>query len=317
MRARVRPGDVVILPLVARGDFGTERLKRAVFDAGRTAIRTYGQATARWRPNPDFLIIGTKRGGTTSIYFDLLGHSHVVPLFPRPDRLPKATATKGIHYFDQNFQRGERWYRSHLPSTFARARAERRVGAPVITGEASPYYLFHPAAAERAQELVPEAKLILLLRDPVMRTYSHWKERRRSDTEPLGFLEALDAEDARLAGAAGLLRGDPAATSYAHEQQSYARQSEYDVSLAVWLQHFPRHQFLVLASENYYREPAATLARVQDFLGLPPESIASGTVRNAAAGEDLEPAVRDRLAARFAPHNENLERLTGEKFPWM
>lgn len=262
------------------------------------------------------MIIGTKRGGTTSFYFDLLGHTHVCPLFPRPDHLPKAAATKGIHYFDQNFHRGERWFRSNLPSSLARGRQERRVGAPVITGEASPYYLFHPAAAERAHAVVPAAKLILVLRDPVMRTYSHWKERRRSRAEELDFAAALDAEDERIAGAAQLLRSDPAAYSYAHEQQSYARQSEYDTSLAVWLEHYSRDQVLVLSSENYYREPQAALDRALDFLGLPGQSIASGKVRNAAAGDDLDPAMRAKLAARFAPHVDNLEQMTGETFPW-
>lgn len=195
----------------------TGRSSNPLVSLGREVIRTYGRATADLRLDPDFLIIGAKRGGSTSFYYDLLRHSHVCPLFPRPDHLPKGEPTKGIHFFDQNFDRGERWYRAHLPSRFARQRLAARVGPPVITGEASPYYLFHPAAAERAAALVPNVKIIAVLRDPVMRTFSHWKERRRSNREDLDFAAALAAEDARLGDVERRLAADPAAYSYAHE----------------------------------------------------------------------------------------------------
>lgn len=290
--------------------------RSGVIASGRRAVRAWGMATARWRPDPEFLIIGAKRGGSTSLYFELLSHPQVVPLFPRPDHLPKTTATKGIHYFDQNYERGDRWYRSHLPSRLARAAQERNLGGPVITGEASPYYLFHPAAAERAGRLLPEARIIAVLRDPVERTYSHWKERRRSNAEPLDFAAALAAEDERVGDVEERLRREPAFHSYAHEQQSYARQSEYDTALQRWYDHFPRAQILVLAAENYYADPNGALARVQRHLGLPVRELAAGSVRNAAAGAEMDPATRLRLAARFEQHNRRLEELTGVSFNW-
>jgi hypothetical protein len=284
--------------------------------AGRRAIYGFGQATAKWRPDPDFLIIGAKRGGSTSFYYDMLGHSRICPLFPRPDHLPKAAATKGIHYFDQNYERGERWYRAHLPSIFARERLAKRVGGPVVTGEASPYYLFHPAAAERAAALVPEVKIIAVLRDPVMRTYSHWKERRRGGFEQLTFAEALAAEDSRVGDVEDRLRREPGFHSYAHEQLSYARQSEYAPALERWYANFPRDQILILASEEYYSNPQKVLDEAQAFLGLPHEVLVSGEVRNAAAGDELDPAIAEQLAARFAPANARLQELTGRAFPW-
>lgn len=294
----------------------SERAKVAATAAGRTAVRGYGRLTAQWRPDPEFLIIGTKRGGTTSFYYDLLAHPQVCPLFPRPDHLPKAQPTKGIHYFDANYLRGSAWFRSHLPSTFVRQRHSARARGPVVTGEASPYYLFHPAAADRAAHLLPDTRLIAVLRDPIMRTYSHWKERRRNQLEELDFADALAAEDDRLGDADERLRADPHFVSYAHEHQSYARQSEYASSLEAWYAHYPADHILVLASEDYYREPQASLDRALNFLGLPSHPIASGEVRNAAAGNDLDRAVRAQLSARFAPHNAKLTTITGETFPW-
>ena len=224
-----------------------------------------------------------------------------------------------MHYFDVHYDRGERWYRSHLPSTTARRRLAATAGDPVITGEASPYYLFHPAAAARAAELAPQARIIAVLRDPVMRTYSHWKERRRSGVEPLDFADALAAEDERIGDTEARLIASPHAYSYAHEQQSYARQSEYAPALRRWFEHFPSDRILVLASEDYYTDPAAVLDRTYAFLGLPGEAAVRrtpGEVRNAAEGDPIAPDVAARLAQRFAPLNAALERLTARTFPW-
>ena len=286
---------------------------------GRDAIRGWGMLTAHWRPDPEFLVIGAKRGGSTSFYYDLLAHPQIAPLFPRPDRLPKAELTKGVHYFDVNHDRSARWYRSHLPSAAVRRRIATASGDPVITGEASPYYLFHPAAARRAADLVPQAKIIAVLRDPVLRTYSHWKERRRQGSEPLDFGAALAVEDERIGDAEARLVASDGAYSYAHEQQSYARQSEYAPALARWYEAFPRERILVLASEDYYADPIAALARTHEFLGLvalPGASSSAGEVRNAAAGEPIDVDIAHGLAQRFAPLNTALETLTGQSFRW-
>ena len=305
------------LPRVSRAEL--EELGRStnpVVSWGRSLIHSYGEATASRRPDPDFLVIGAKRGGSTSFYFDLLEHPQMCPLFPRPDLLPKASATKGVHFFDSNYWRGERWYRAHLPSRWARARQERRAGGPAITGEASPYYLFHPAAPERARAMLPDVRLLAVLRDPADRTYSHWKERRRNGREELEFLDALAAEDDRIGDVEQRLRDDPSFRSYAHEHLSYARQSEYVTGLERWYAAYPREQILVLSSEDYYGRPQETLDRALDFLGLRRMPVASGEVRNAATGDDLDPDVRATLAARFAPYNHRLEQLTGERFDW-
>jgi hypothetical protein len=294
----------------------TGRSTNPLLSLGRELIRSYGKATAGMRPDPDFLVIGAKRGGSTSFYYDLLQHPHLCPLFPRPDRLPKAEPTKGIHFFDQNYDRGERWYRAHLPSRFVRRRMAERVGSPVLVGEASPYYLFHPLAAQRAAALVPDAKIIAVLRDPAQRAYSHWKERRRSHREDLDFEGALAAEAERLGDAEHRLASGAIQYSYAHEQQSYAQQSEYAPALARWYAHFPRERILILASEDYYADPENALGRAQEFLGLPLLPLGSGGVRNAAVGDQLDPILAGSLARRFAEPNARLRELTGRDFPW-
>ncbi|GGS83134.1 deacetylase sulfotransferase [Planobispora rosea] len=291
-------------------------LPEPVIDMGRKAFRLYGMATAHFRPDPDFLLIGAKRGGSTSFYYALLEHPRIVPLFPAAGFLPKANHTKGVHFFDSHYGRGMRWYRSHLPSRYSRARASRRAGGPVLTGEGSPYYLHHPLAAERAARHVPDARILLILRDPIERTFSHYRERVRSGAEDLSFEDALAAEKERTAGEEERLLADPSATSYAHEQQSYVAQSEYARCLRRWLEHFPPSQVHVLTSEEFYRDPQRACDEAVAFLGLPPAVLHSASrVWNPAPRADLDEDVRRRLAEHFAPHNADLERLLGRGFP--
>lgn len=298
------------------GRLAATRGRQALTQAGRAGVRAVGMTNAASRPLPDFLLIGTKRGGTTSMYFHLLRHSQVVPLFPRPERLPKAAFTKGVHYFDANHHHGERWYRSHFPSTRVRRQVELATGLPVVTGEGSPYYLFHPLAAERAAALVPDVKLVALLRDPVERTFSHWKERRRAGAEPLEFVAALAAEDERVGLGEQALRAGTVRSSYAHEQQSYARQSEYATSLERWLAHYPLERLLVLTHEDYVRDSQAVIDTTAEFLGLRRELLPDAERLNATAPADLPSSVRRTLEARFAPHNARLEALIGRPLGW-
>jgi hypothetical protein len=291
-------------------------LPLSVLSAGRQAFRTYGAATAQLRPPPDFLIIGAKRGGTTSAYFSLLEHPQVLPLFPSARYVPKRRDGKGPHYFDSHYEKGDRWYLGHFPSRFTRRRAEQRLGGPVVVGEASPYYSYHPLAAERAARLAPDVKLLLFLRDPVERTFSAWKEQRRNGVETLDFPAALAAEAERTAGEAERIIAEPGYRSFAHEFQSYRAQSEYARSLARWLQHFPREQFKVVASENYSADAGAVCNEIYDFLGLPQRPAAPALKLNAATASPMPEDVRAELTAHFAPHTAELERMLGQTFPW-
>jgi hypothetical protein len=294
----------------------TRRARNRAREGIKWVVRGAGRLTAPLRPMPDIVVIGAKRGGTTSLYFDLLEHPGVVRLYPPPVPGLKSEPTKGVHYFDSNFFRGETWYRSYFPTSAARAMTRRRTGIGPVAGEASPFYLFHPAAAARAHSVIPDSRIVVLLRDPVMRTYSHWKERRRNNAEDLDFLSALDAEPDRLAGERDRLLLDPAYVSYAWEQQSYATQSAYADPLRRWVDLYGEHAVHVAISEEYYADPRRVLSELHEFLGLParPPSVASQ--RNAARGEDLDPGLQQKLAARFSDDNAALARLLGRDLPW-
>jgi Sulfotransferase domain len=282
---------------------------RSVQERVRASLAHYGERTSERRPLPDFLIIGTKRGGTTSLWRYLLEHPRVHRLFP-------AWNTKTSHYFEENWGRGEAWYRSHFPTERQRAALEKKVGGPTKVGEAAPLYMFHPLAPERVAKVVPDAKLIVLLRDPVERAYSHWKERRTEGKEPLDFAEALAREGERTAGERERLIADPTYNSSAYDWHTYRARGRYLEHLEPWLQLFDRDQLLIMASETLYRDPADSYAKVLDFVALPPHQLAKYEVFNDRKSSPIDPALREELSAYFAPHNAALEERLGMRFSW-
>ena len=288
----------------------------AVKTLGRHAFRGYGMLTAGHRPAPDFLLIGTKRGGTTTTYYSLLEHPNVMPQWPSARLVPKTNDTKGVHYFDSNGTRSARWYRSHFETARARAAHAASVGGTVVTGDGSPYYLYHPLAAGRAAAMVPDAKLIVLLRHPIERAYSHFREQTRNGVETLSWETALDAEAARTAGEVGRILADPSYRSFPHEQQSYVGQSEYAASLRRWFENFDRSQFLIRRSEDLYADPVTTLDEIWTFLGVGPYAGGSTMRWNAAPQAEMDPAIRRRLEAHFEPHVRDLEALLGRAMGW-
>jgi hypothetical protein len=290
--------------------------EEAMLAVGRRATRYYGMLTAGVRPPPDFLLIGAKRGGTTSAYFHVLTHPHVLPLFPEARLLPKGRDTKGTHYFASDYDRGARWYASHFPSRARRAWSRRSTGARTVAGEASPYYLFHPLAAQRAHAAVPDAKLLVALRDPVERTYSHFREQTRNKVETLSFEEALDAEAERLDGEEQRLVEDGDYYSFAHEHQSYAAQSEYAVSLRRWLSVFAAERVHMWASEDYYSDTNATVRGICDFLGLEGRELPPIGSLNPAPRAPMREETREALVRRFSPDVTAVETLLGRKMPW-
>ncbi|MGA5305003.1 sulfotransferase domain-containing protein [Nucisporomicrobium flavum] len=290
-----------------------DRLKNAAPQGARDGLRSalvrYGERTSARRPLPDFLIVGTKRGGTTSLWRYLVQHPLVPRLFP-------AWNTKTSHYFEENWSRGEAWYRSHFPTERQRAALERRYGAPPKVGEAAPLYMFHPLVAGRVADLMPQARIIVLLRDPVERAYSHWKERRGEGVEPLGFAEALAAEPERTAGERERLIAEPDSFSEAFDWYSYRARGRYLEHLEPWLARFPREQMLFLPSETLYRDPAGTYARTLDFIGLPRHDLESYDVFNDRPSKGMDPAVRAELTAYYRPFNAALAERLGLSLAW-
>lgn len=282
------------------------RTPRAIRNALKVAVEAYGSMTSALRLMPDYIIIGGQRCGTTSLYQYLTEHPGI-----------GSSSTKEVHYFDVNYQRGVSWYRGHFPTVLYREFVRLRDGLRVVTGEASPYYLFHPHAAPRAAALVPDATLIVILRNPVERALSHYHHEVSLGFETLpSFEEAIEREPDRLAGERERMIGDPGYASFHYQHSSYLARGIYADQLQQWFEFFPRDRFLILIAERFFEAPADGFRRVLDRLGLMPHPRSRFPPYNAQKYSKLEPALRTRLQEYFAPHNQRLYELVGEDFGW-
>ncbi len=254
--------------------------------------------TSPLRALPNFVIIGTMKGGTTSMFQYLAQHPQVNPPF-----------RKEIKFFDIHYPKGLLWYRAHFPLWFKMTRG-------ALTGEATPYYLFHPQAAGRLADTLPDSKIIIMLRNPVDRAYSHYSHIQRVGREPLSFEDAIAAEPDRLAGEAEHILADPSYSTFTHVHYSYLARGRYVEQLPRWLERFPRKQILFIASEELSRAPSETFQKTLDFLGLDAWLPDQFSIFKQGSYEQMAPATRQKLVEYFRPFNRQLYDLLGMKFDW-
>jgi len=217
---------------------------------------------------------------------------------------------KELHYFSYNYTKGIHWYQSHFP---------KPSGAADQTFEATPYYLFHPTAPTRVHALLPDVRLIVLLRNPVDRAFSHYQHSWALGAESLTFEEALAAEAARLDGEVARIVDDPAYPGLAHRQFSYFGRGCYADQLEEWLRYFPRSQMFIARSEDFYRDTATVYRQALEFVGLEDFRLASYPRHTGATpwlGPPLAATTRQQLDERYASSNIRLAELLGCDFAW-
>ena len=215
---------------------------------------------------PDFLVIGAMKAGTTSLWHALRSHPDIFT----PDE-------KELVFFiaEKNWSRGVDWYASQFVGA----------GDALAAGEVSPEYTLAHAYAgvpDRIAELIPDVKLIYLLRDPLMRLRSHYLERVRAGTEDRPPERAF------------------------RENPGYVLASRYAWQLDRYLAHFRREQILLLTTEGLRDEPRETLAAVFDFLGVdkawtpPASSTTTNTTGEVFVRRDPIKRARERWPYRAA-----------------
>lgn len=250
---------------------------------------------------PDFVVIGAPRCGTSQFYGLLTRHPNVM-----------GAAAKEIHYFDrpERLNKGVEWYRRCFPTP--QWNDERRS----ITGEATPRYLSDPLVPERMAQVIPEARLIVLLRNPVERAYSHYHLlSRRGNSQ--SFEELIETEQVWLL--------DEGSKPSAHKRHGSVGNGPptnllttglYVDNLLRWREFFSNDQTLVLKSENFFKSSADTLELVQDFLGLPHHELKLPSRKSKYQYKPMDPATRQRLEAFFEPYNQRLYKYLGVDFGW-
>jgi hypothetical protein len=251
--------------------------------------RTIAVSLGRYT-EPAFLILGAQKAGTTSLYRYLIAHPSIKPAL-----------RKEIHFFDLNFERGKNWYLKHFPP---------HLPGGAITGEATPYYLFHPAVPQRVADTLPDAKFVAVLRNPVDRAYSHYAHSVKHGFEAASFEDALAREMKLIDDVRSAV--DRVDDPYRHQHLTYLSRGIYAPQLQRWYRFFRPEHVLVLKSEDLLREPATTVQRTVEFLGLDtaePRAQSYPRLHRGAYDRDMNANTRAMLHEFFRPHNHDLAAM--------
>ncbi|MGB0805833.1 MAG: sulfotransferase domain-containing protein [Salibacteraceae bacterium] len=216
-----------------------------------TGIRIFRESTAPFRKTPDFVIIGVQKGGTTSLFHYLGQHPDI-----------RLSSKKEVHFFDSSFNKGGLWYKSHFPFLWNKR----------ITGEASPEYFYFPEVPKRMKKICPDAKIILLLRNPAERAISHFyhnNKKHKGNREPIAkYKEAFALSSDRIKNREFDIRDGHKVISYENWHYSYLEKGDYSTQLERWLNYFDKDQILVRASEDFFQDPKPLLKECYSFLGV-------------------------------------------------
>lgn len=296
------------------------------FPRPRTVTTLARRASGLLRTMPDYIIIGVSKSGTTTMYQLISAH---------PDVLP--SIVKEVYFFniEGNYEKGKMWYRSFFPSHLHKRHLSRRHGRRILSGESTPSYMQHTMAPARVRAALPNVKMIVMLRNPVDRAYSHYHMSIRMQRESLTFEEAVAAEKARMRYYMERAVSEPEFSWYGR-QYSYLGTGHYAEQLAYWFRYHDRNKFLILTLDELKADQRGVMGRVFEFLGLEPFDTGDlhptamiphrfgpglgirniGWQYNVGRYDTMNHDTRSMLVDYFRPHNERLQQLLDRGFDW-
>jgi len=220
---------------------------------------------------PAFIGIGVPRGGTTWLHELLDAHPDVTV----PQR------RKEVHFFDMYYDRGVAWYAAFFP-------ADDQAPQGAVAAEVTPSYLYSDVCPRRIAEMTSVEGLILFLRNPVTRAFSHALLRMRRN----GYRGTFEQ----------YLKKDPEVIEWGF----------YTQKLKNYLQHFPREKILILVHEHAFVEPLVTRRQIAEFIGVDDERFPEG----AGTGR-VGSTVRPRLRIVYQIVNTLSKKLRDHDLDWI
>jgi len=248
---------------------------------------------------PDFIIIGTQKGGTSGLYDILKNHQKIKP-----------SLTKEIHYFDN-----DEWYNKNKIEdyhSFFSLSFKQKKSFKIF--EATPMYLYHPSVAKRLYDYNKDLKLIVLLRDPVERAFSAWtmyhhhfKTGKYSNLyDPRSFDSAITEEIKTLKK-----------QTFTSNKRAYIDRGIYYKQIERYYKFFDRDQILIIQSKKLKESPSLTLNKIQNFIEVPEQKLKYVNSNSSSINEKEKYANEFKMLSKFyKPHNEKLFELIGKNFDW-
>lgn len=270
------------------------------------------RATASFRTLPNVYVLGAPKCGTSSLFDCFLQHPNFVgpvlnfkemdflheipmqsPKFSRLGKLVRGT-------YD-----GPLSYRKFFPLRIRLRLIKKITGHEAFTADCTPVYLYCPVAARRIKEITPNAKLIIMLRDPVSRAFSEFT--MVSKYGNLTFEEAINDN------LNGVLHNH-------HIADNFIKHGIYGNYVNDYFEKFPRENIMVIKSEDFFADMNGVFNDVLKFLGYPADGFAlkiENINKNENAYEKvINEETRKRLADYYSPHNSELYKLLNTDFHW-
>ena len=278
-----------------------------LYDFTISLDRMYCNLTGFAHVLPDFYLIGAQKCGTSALYDYLVQHPCIHPC-----------TTKEPRFFDKYYNRGLNWYKSCFPLIFYKQIETKLFHRKFLTGEATERYFEHPHVPQRIKQITPKSKFIILLRNPIDRAYSHYNMRYESKKEVLSFEDAINREKERTKGEFERMLKDENYYSKDYFHYSYLDRGIYVTKLKSWMNIFPKEQFLILQSEEFFKEPGKIYNQVLKFLKLSKWQLSE--YKKIGAGiytrNEIDPQLKKKLIEFFKPYNEDLYKFLGIRFNW-
>lgn len=236
---------------------------------------------------PNFICVGAQKGGTTTLYNVLNKHDDIY--------MPKK---KELHFFDHKEMEPIEKLEDHF----------RNSKTKQVRGEVTPYYMFHESGIKNIHSVVPNAKIIILLRDPVERAISHYWHAVSKGFETLNIIQALKQENTRL---------KTGKRTY-HQRNSYATRSKYMHQIKRVSQFFEKNHILILKSEDLFAGKKEEWNRIYRHIGVESKRLGvevsnSRTKRtNITNQEDI---AREYLKKELAETFIDVKEYTGISWP--
>ena len=259
---------------------------------------------------PQFLLIGVAKCGTTSLYDYMTQHPQILPAKQKELRfLSWAIHKIGREEFtNTNF---------HLPQSYREMYCSQfppiSQQGNYITGEATPGYINTPDLEKLLSKSFPDVKLIVILRNPVKRSLSHYYMDLREAKVKQSFEEIMKLEIERFNSGENISEFLKNPQQYSH----YLNSGLYAYTLERWMKFFPREQLLVLQSEELASNPDQVMSQIFEFLNVPAFGDIKYPSKNKGSySSKIDERLLTRLYDFYRPHNKRLEELIGRKFNW-
>jgi hypothetical protein len=270
------------------------------------ALRYLRIPTGRLRLLPNFLIIGAQKSGTTTLYKYLNKHPNV-----------HRSWFKEVHFFDRYYKKGVNWYKSHFPLKIYKNMIVKFSAKAFITGEASPDYLFYSHVPKKVYSIIPKVKLIVLLRNPIDRAFSHYNHEFLRQREYLTFDKAIRLEKKRIKLEKAKVLENNTNYSFIYDHFTYCTRGIYANQLYNWKRIFPTKQIFIINSEKFFKKPQKIYSKILEFLCLPEHKLIYQKKFNVGKYKSkLDKKLREELIEFYKPHNQRLFNMIGERYDW-